>query len=70
MSAFNLVEMAGVRIVEVVDLEPPVIFVRAHGIALVAAELDEPYRRAAADALLVAACGGPLARSLPRPDDD
>lgn len=58
---FSFVEATtGVRIVEVDDLEPPVIYLREHGLALVSADLSPEAQARAGDAIFQAACGAPL----------
>jgi len=52
---FQLIEAMGVRVVEVDELEPPIMFVREHRVAFVSRQLDHEDRAWAADWLLHAA---------------
>jgi len=52
MSAFELVEALGVRVIEVEALPEPILYIRAYQIALVEADLDDDAREIAADLLL------------------
>lgn len=57
MSAFELVEALGVRVIEVEALPEPILYIREYRIALVEADLDDDGREAAADVLLSAITG-------------
>ena len=55
MSAFELVRCFGVRVVEVPDLDRPVIYVNTHSIALVRAGMDAVALAAASEWLMAQA---------------
>lgn len=55
----------GVRIVEVPNLQPPVIYIRKHRIALVSDELSAEDQARVGEAVFLAACGAPLPSHLP-----
>lgn len=50
----------GLRVVEVADLDPPVIYLRDHRIAFVSSDLDEACRLRVCERLFLAECGVPL----------
>lgn len=56
----------GVRIIEVPNLEPPVIYLRKHKIALVSDELSAEDQACVGEAVFLAACGAPLPSHLSR----
>lgn len=54
---FHLIEAMGVRVVEVDELDPPVLLVQSHRLALVSRALSAAERARVADALLQAVAG-------------
>jgi len=59
---YELVEAMGVRVVEVDELEPPILLVATHGLAFVSRTLTLPERRDAAEALFLSLAVDPPSR--------